>query len=250
MLFNHSLSDDLQVWPSACCDGAHVSGFHGRLTFIVASTYRSIGRWNKLAQHMRSPQTLVGTPRCRLPAQHKAVPLAGCSAHVSLRCFTDSDTGRLTCDRASPSTPCWPSASVLCLRTEASCHVMAYRNKHVCNGKNKARARVSVRPQLAAVCPDMAMVLVVSLRSLVRNLVRAPYTGPCMLGKALTEIVVLLLCRYRSLGIATVDNRPDAPQKRGQKAERKFQRQRLRAQVGTVDNNSRRQQQGTGPLQR
>jgi len=52
------------------------------------------------------------------------------------------------------------------------------------------------------------------------------------------------------LGIATVDNRPDAPQKRAQKAERKLQRQRLRAQAGGVENSTRRQVQGTGPFQR
>ena len=59
-----------------------------------------------------------------------------------------------------------------------------------------------------------------------------------------------LLCSYRALGIATVDNRPEARQKRAQKAERKFQRQRLRAQAGGVENNARRQAQGTGPFQR
>ena len=66
----------------------------------------------------------------------------------------------------------------------------------------------------------------------------------------LNPLALLLHIRYRAMGIATVDNRPDAPVKRAQKAERKSQRQRLRAQAADVENNARRQAQGTGPFQR
>lgn len=56
--------------------------------------------------------------------------------------------------------------------------------------------------------------------------------------------------RYRALGIVTADKGPDAPVKRAQQAQRKFERQRLRAQVYDVNNTSRRQVQGPGQFQR
>lgn len=61
---------------------------------------------------------------------------------------------------------------------------------------------------------------------------------------------VVCFHRYRALGIVTADKGPDAPVKRAQQAQRKFERQRLRAQVYDVNNTSRRQVQGPGHFQR